>query len=86
MPRTAAFPDPALPRFAPLLHSTTECYPGNLLSANVPEDRVKAYSFHSLRVGFACALLAANCPYDMILALVRCDKSLAIYARPSPGD
>ena len=54
----------------------------------MPAERVKAYSFHSFRVGFACALLAANCPYDMIQALARwrSDKSVAIYARLNPTD
>ena len=55
----------------PMLHSTVDCYPEHLLRANVPEERVSAYSFHSFRIGFACALLAANCPYDMIQALAR---------------
>ena len=74
--------------FTPLRHSTIDCYLEHLLRANVPAERVKAYSFHSFRVGFACALLAANCPYDMIQALARwrSDKSVAIYARLNPTD
>ena len=65
-----------------------DCYLEHLLRANVPAERVKAYSFHSFRVGFACALLAAHCPYDMIQALARwrSDKSVAIYARLNPND
>jgi len=72
----------------PMLHSTVDCYLEHLLRANVPEERVSAYSFHSFRIGFACALLAANCPYDMIQALARwrSDKSVAIYARLNPSE
>jgi hypothetical protein len=75
-------------KFSPLRHSTVDCYLEHLLRANVPAERVKAYSFHSFRVGFACALLAAHCPYDMIQALARwrSDKSVAIYARLNPND
>ena len=56
--------------------------------ANVPAEKVDSYSFHSFRIGFACALLAAKCPYDMIQALARwrSDKSVAIYARLNPED
>ena len=50
----------------PVLHSTVDCYPEHLLRANVPEERTKAYSFHSFRIGFSCALLAASCPCGMI--------------------
>ena len=69
----------------PMLHSTVDCYLEHLL--NVSEERVSAYSFHSFRIGFACALLAANCPYDMIQALARwrSDRSVAIYARLNPS-
>ena len=65
-----------------------DCYLVQLLRTNIPEKRVSAYSFHSFRIGFACALLAANCPYDMIQALARwrSDKSVAIYARLNPSE
>ena len=71
-----------------MTHSTVDTYLGHLLRANVPADQVASYSFHSFRIGFACALLAANCPYDMIQALARwrSDKSIAIYARLNPDD
>ena len=74
--------------FAPMTHSTVDTYLGHLLRANVPADQMASYSFHSFRIGFACALLAANCPYDMIQALARwrSDKSIAIYARLNPDD
>ena len=74
--------------FTAMTHSTVDTYLGHLLRVNVPADKVASYSFHSFRIGFACALLAANCPYDMIQALARwrSDKSIAIYARLNPGD
>ena len=66
---------------------TTQNISGSLIFF-VPADQVASYSFHSFRIGFACALLAANCPYDMIQALARwrSDKSIAIYARLNPDD
>jgi len=71
----------------PILHSTVGRYLELLLSANAPEECVSAYSFHSFRIGFACALLVANCPYDMIQALARwrSDRSAAMYARLNPS-
>jgi hypothetical protein len=74
--------------FTPMTHSTVDTYLGHLLRVNVPADKVASYSFHSFRIGFACALLAANCPYDIIQALARwrSDRSVAIYARLNPSD
>ena len=71
-----------------MTHSTVDTYLGHLLRANLPADKVASYSFHSFRIGFEYALLAANCPYDMIQALARwrSDKSVAIYARLNPDD
>ena len=46
-------------------------YLDHLLDVHVPAEKVASYSVHSLRIGFACALLAAGCPYDMIQALAR---------------
>jgi len=71
-----------------MTHSTVDTHLGHLLRANVPADQVGSCSFHSFRIGFACSLLAANCPYDMIQALARwrSDKSVAIYARLNPDD
>jgi len=71
-----------------MLHTTVDYYPEHLLRENAPEERISARSFHSFRIGFACALLAANCPYDMIQALARwrSDKSVAIYARLNPSE
>jgi hypothetical protein len=74
--------------FAPLTHSTVDTYLGHLLRLCVPVTDVGNYSFHSFRVGFACALLAAGCPYDMIQALARwrSAESVKIYARINPAD
>ena len=55
----------------PMKHSTVDCYLAHLLRANVSAAEASRYSFHSFRVGFACCLLAAGCPYDMIQALAR---------------
>jgi hypothetical protein len=74
--------------FTPISHSTVDTYFNHLLRYNVPASDVKNYSFHSLRIGFACALLAAGCPYDMIQALARwrSAESVKIYARLNPSD
>jgi len=71
-----------------MLLSSVDYHLEHLLRANVPEERIKAYSFHSSRIGFACALLAASCPYDMIQAPARwrSDRSVAIYARLNPSE
>ena len=44
------------------------------------------FTFHSFRIGFACALLEAGCSYDMIQALARwkSNQSIVIYARLEP--
>ena len=49
-----------------MTHSIVDTHLGHLLRVNAPADQVASYSFHLFRIGFACALLAANCPYDMI--------------------
>lgn len=74
--------------FTPMSHSTVDTYLNHLLRLNVPAAEVDNYSFHSLRIGFACALLAAGCPYDMIQALARwrSAESVKIYPRLNPSD
>ncbi len=74
--------------FTPMLHSTVDTYLLHLLRIHVPADALPGYSFHSFRIGFACALLAAGCPPGMIQALARwrSTESLAIYARLNPSD
>jgi integrase len=74
--------------FAPITHSMVDTYLHHLIRHNVPAADVNNYSFHSFRIGFACALLAAGCPYDMIQALARwrSAESVKIYARLNPSD
>ena len=70
---------------APLRHSTVDTYLGLLLKLHFGAEASK-YSFHSFRIGFACALLAAGCdPYTIqALARWRSVESLRIYARMNP--
>lgn len=74
--------------FRPMSHSTVDLYLKHLLRRIMPEADACKYSFHSLRVGFACALLAAGCPPATIQALARWSsaESLKIYARLNPAD
>ena len=74
--------------FSPISHSTVDSYLTHLLRWHVPAAEIGSYSFHSFRIGFACALLAAKCPYDMIQALARwrSAESVKIYARLNPAD
>jgi hypothetical protein len=44
--------------FTPMLQSTVDTYLLHLLRLHVPPARLAGYSFHSFRIGFACALLA----------------------------
>ena len=75
-------------KYTCISHSTVDTYLAHLLHYVVPHDKVTCYSFHSFRIGFACALLAAGCPYDMIQALARwrSAESVKIYARINPSD
>ena len=74
--------------FAPFTHSQVDTYLTHLLRLHMPASRVSAYSFHSFRISFACALLAAGCPPGMTQSLVRwsSQESLKIYARLNPSD
>jgi hypothetical protein len=74
--------------FSPITHSVVDRLLGHLLRVHLPEHTANNYSFHSFRIGFACALLAAGCPYDMIQALARWSsaESVKIYARLNPSD
>ena len=69
----------------PLRHSTVDTFLEHLLRLHFGADAVK-YSFHSFRIGFACALLAAGCDPFTIQALARWRsvESLRIYARMNP--
>ena len=74
--------------FRPMSHGTVDRYLGLLLRVLVTEAEACKCSFHSFRVGFACALLAAGCPPATIQALARWSsaESLAVYARLNPAD
>ena len=67
-------------------HSTVDTILGNFLRLDLSAERARAFSFHSFRIGFACCLLAAGCPYDMIQALARwrSAESVKVYARLNP--
>ena len=46
-------------------------------------DKAMSFSMHSFRIYLACALYAAKCPNDKIMAILRwrSDEALSIYAR-----
>ena len=69
-------------------HATVGHLLKQLLRVELPEAEADKYSFHSFRVGFASALLAAGCPPATIQALARWSsaESLAIYARLNPSE
>jgi integrase len=74
--------------FTPLRHTHADTYLHHLLCCIMPEAAAKTYSFHSFRIGFACALLAAGASYDIIQALARWRsvESVLIYARLNAND
>jgi hypothetical protein len=74
--------------FTPLRHAPADTYLHHSLCAIMPDSAAKMYSFHSFRIGFACALLAAGASYDTIQALARWRsvESVLIYARLNPND
>jgi integrase len=74
--------------FAPLRHNQADTYLHHLLCCVMPEASAKTHSFHSFRIGFACALLAAGASYDVIQALARWRsvESVLIYARLNAND
>jgi integrase len=74
--------------FSPITHSTVDRLLHLLLCCHMTDSAASKFSFHSFRIGFACALLAAGCSYDMIQALARwsSSESVTIYARLNPSD
>ena len=54
----------------------------------VAAENVSAYSCHSFRIYLACALYAANCPNDRIMAILRwkSEEALLIYARMNDSE
>ena len=71
--------------FSPMRHSTVDTYLSYFLRLHLGTV-AKNYSFHSFRIGFACALLAAGCDVYTIQALARwrSPESIRIYARMNP--
>jgi integrase len=72
--------------FTPMSHSIVDTYLRIFLRLYLSEEEAERFSFHSFRIGFATALLAAGCSFDTIKALVRwsSDESVLIYARMDP--
>ena len=67
-------------------HSTVDTYLKHFLQIHLGAVAGN-YSFHSFRIGFACALLAAGCDVYTIQALARwrSPESIRIYARMNPA-
>ena len=72
-------------KLATMHHSTVDTYLGHFLKRHLGAAAGN-YSFHSFRIGFACALLAAGCDVYTIQALARwrSPESIRIYARMNP--
>ena len=71
------------PNLEPMRHHDMDMVLNALLRVFLTEVEAQRYSWHSWRVGLACALLAAGAPEGVILALCRWRSaaSLLIYAR-----
>lgn len=72
----------------PLRHGFLDRVLRQLLRTFLSAERASLYSWHSFRIGLACALLAAGAPEAVILALCRWKSaaSLRIYARLNRDD
>ena len=77
----------ATPLFAdfagkPYTHSKLDLWLNLVLVHLYGAARAKLYSWHSMRIGLACALRAANCPTETIQLICRwmCPESVRIYA------
>ena len=69
-----------------LSHGVLDGVLGHLFRCVMPVERACNYSFHSFRIGLACALMAAGCSDSVIQAHCRwrTADSVRIYARPNP--
>ena len=67
----------------PMTHSTVDTYLRHFLILHLSAEEADQFSFHSFRIGFATALLAAGCSHETIQALVRwrSEESIRIYGR-----
>ena len=65
----------------PLNHSSMDRLLFAVLSCTIGALRAKLYSWHSFRVGLACALRAAGCPPATTQLICRwvCEESLKVY-------
>lgn len=74
--------------FQPMRHRHLEATLSSLLSSFLSASEAHKYSWHSFRIGLACALLAAGASDAVIMALCRWRSvsSLRIYARLNPDD
>ena len=72
----------------PIYHREADRILANLLKAAFATENCSRWSFHSLRIGAACALLKANASMELIQALCRwrSPRSVGIYARLGPAD
>ena len=72
--------------FTPLAASLADRLLAGLLSAVLPPPERVKFSWHSFRIGLACALLAKGAPPELIQAMCRwkSTQSLIIYARLNP--
>jgi len=75
-------------QFEPMRHRDLDCSLHALLVVVFGSQGAEKYSWHSLRVGLACALLAAGAPGAEVLALCRwrSASSLRVYAHISFKD
>ena len=71
--------------FQPLTHSMVDTVLDRFFCLVLPAGRASCYSFHSFRIGLACAMLAAGESSEVIQAHCRwrTDQSIIIYARPN---
>ena len=74
--------------FKPMRHRHLEVVLLTLLLSFMSASQASKYSWHSFRIGLACALLAAGASDAIIMALCRWRSvaSLRIYARINPED
>ena len=66
----------------PHSHSHLDALLRKVLTYTVGPERAQLYSWHSARIGLACALRAANCPPETVQLICRwmCPESLRVYA------
>ena len=65
-----------------LTHSYMDPILSSVLEYTIGREEAAKYSWHSFRIGLACALRAAGCPPDVVQLICRwmCAESLRIYS------